>query len=118
MIRRFSIALCFLVYTLSAAAGDSPGDAGLTEVRELGRLNGQALACSHTPVVSRIKAIMIQHAPKSRRYGEAFEAATNKAFLAQTKNDQAVCEDATTLSSQAEVLAMRLQAAAPSAPPQ
>lgn len=117
MIRRSTIALCFLVYTLSATAGDSPIDAGLTEVRELGRLNGQALACSYTPLVSRVKAIMIQHAPKSRRYGEVFEAETNKAFLAQMKNAQAVCEAATTLSNQAEVLAMRLQAVVPSAPP-
>lgn len=117
MIRRFSIALCFLVYTLSATAGDSPIDAGLTEVRELGRLNGHALACSYTQLVSKAKAIMIQHAPKSRRYGEAFEAETNKAYLAQTKNNQAVCENATTLSNQAEVLAMRLRAVVPSAPP-
>ena len=115
--KQFALALCSLGFALSAAAADSSSDAGLAEVRELGRLNGQALACSYTPVASRLKAIMIQHAPKSRRYGEAFETATNQAFLAQTKSNQAVCEDATTFSRQAEVLAMRLQAVIPSAPP-
>lgn len=118
MIKRLSLALCFLGFALSAAAADSAANAGLKEVRELGLLNGQALACSHNQVASRIKAIMIQHAPKSRRYGETFETATNEAFLAQVKKDQAVCQDGTALASQAEAVAARLQAAVPATAPQ
>ncbi len=113
MMKRFILTLCLLGPALPAIAADSPSDAGLTEIRELGLLNGQALACSHTQTASRIKAIMIQHAPKSRRYGEAFEAATNQAFLAQVKNDKAACEDGAALAKQAETLALRLQAAIP-----
>lgn len=113
MMKRFAIVLYLLGVTLTATAADSAADAGLTEVRELGRLNGQALACSHTQAASRIKAIVIQYAPKSRRYGEAFEVTTNAAFLAHIKNAKAVCQDETSLANQAEILALKLQAAAP-----
>lgn len=112
--KRFALVLCFLGLALPAAA-DSPADAGLAEVRDLGLLNGQALACAHTQAASRIKMIMIKHAPKSRRYGEAFEAATSEAFLAQVKKDQAACQDEPVLASQAEAVAARLLAAIPAA---
>ncbi len=112
--KRFALALCFLGFALPVAA-DSPSDAGLAEVRDLGVLNGQALACAYKPAATRIKAIMIQHAPKTRRYGEAFEAATNEAFLVQVKKDSAACPDEPALASQAEDLAARLQAAVPAA---
>jgi len=105
--------LCFLSLALPAHAADTPADAGLAEVRDLGRLNGQALACSQTEAAARIKAIMIKHAPKSRRYGEAFETTTNEEFLAQTRKDQAACQDGATLASQVEEAATRLQAAVP-----
>jgi hypothetical protein len=118
LIKQFAFALCSLGFALSAAAADSSSDAGLAEVRELGQLNGRALACSQTTAVSRIKAIMIQHAPKSRRYGEAFEVATNEAFLIQVKKDQGACQDSAALISQADALAARLQTAVPAAAPQ
>ena len=117
MIKRFALALCLLGFALSAAA-DPVADAGLTEVRELGLLNGQALACSQTQVAARIKAIMIAHSAKSRRYGEVFETATNESFLEQVKKDQAACPDGSALGSQAEAVGARLQAAVPAAPPQ
>ena len=115
--KRFALVLCFLGVALPAAA-ESIADAGLTEVRDLGLLNGQALACSHTQAASRIKALVIQHAPKSRRYGEAFEAATSEAFLAQIKKDPADCLDEAAIANQAEALATRLQAVIPAAAPQ
>lgn len=112
--KRFALALCLMGLALPVAA-DSPSDAGLAEVHNLGVLNGQALACSYRPAAARIKAIMIQHAPKTRRYGEAFEAATNEAFLVQVKKDLAACPDEPALASQAEDWAARLQAAVPAA---
>jgi hypothetical protein len=114
MIKQFALALCFLGLALPAAA-DSSIDAGLTEVRDLGLLNGQALACSHNQVAARIKTVMIQHAPKSRRYGEVFESATNEAFLAQVRKDPAACQDGPALASETEAVATRLQAAVPAA---
>ena len=118
MSKRFALALSLFGFALSAAAADPVADPGLTEVRELGLLNGQALACSHTQVAGHIKTIMIEHAPKSRRYGEAFEAATNEAFLDQVKKDQAACQAGSALASQADAVAARLQAAGPTAAPQ
>lgn len=114
---RFAIVLCCLGLALPAAA-DSSADAGLAEVRDLGLLNGQALACSHKQAAARIKAVMINHAPKSRRYGEAFEAATSQAFLSQVKKDPAACQDEQTLASQTEEVATRLVAAVPTVAPQ
>jgi hypothetical protein len=117
MMKQFALALCFLGLALPVAA-DSPSDAGLAEVRELGELNGQALACSHKQTAARIKVVMINYAPKTRRYGEAFEASTNQSFLAQVKKSPAACQDEALLASQAETLAARLQAAIPAAVPQ
>jgi hypothetical protein len=114
---RIALVLFFLGLAMPAAA-DVPAAAGLAEVRDLGLLNGQALACSYTQAAARIKAIMIQHAPKTRRYGEAFEAATSEAFLVQVKKDPAACQDEPLIASQAEALAARLQAAIPAAEPQ
>lgn len=116
MMKRFALILFFLSFSLPVAA-DSPSDAGLAEVRDLGQLNGQALACSYNQTAAMIKAAMINHAPKSRRYGAAFEDATSESFLAQVKKDPAACLDESLLASQAEAAAARLQAAIP-APPQ
>jgi hypothetical protein len=59
---------------------------GFAEVRTLGTLNGQALACRQFDASREAKALMIGHAPKTRRYGTLFETATNAAFLAATKD--------------------------------
>jgi hypothetical protein len=113
-----AILLCFLSLALPADAADSPYDLGMTEIMALGRLNGQALACSHTEAVARIKVLIIKLAPKSRRYGEAFETATNEAYLAQAKEDQSTCQDGTAIAGQVEAVAKRLQAAFPVVLPQ
>lgn len=112
--KRFAVLLCFLSPSLAAHAAVT--DAGLAEVRDLGRLNGQALACSYNETAAQIKAAIIQHAPKSRRYGAAFEEATNEAFLAQSRKDQTTCTDGPTLSQQVEEVSRRLQAAVPPSP--
>lgn len=108
--KRSALLLCFLSLALPARAADAP--VGLAETRDLGRLNGQALACSHTEAAARIKTMMIKHAPKTRRYGTAFEEATNEAFLAQTR-EQDTCQAASVLTLQAEEVVQRLQAVLP-----
>lgn len=115
--KRFAFLLCLLGFSLPLAAAELPVDAGLTEVRDLGRLNGQALACSHSATASRIKKIMINSAPKSRRYGEAFEAATSEAFLAQTRADATMCQDVPALAAQVDAVEKRLQVAIPATAP-
>ncbi|MDP2155706.1 MAG: hypothetical protein Q8J61_06860 [Sulfuricella sp.] len=111
--KRSALLLCFLSLALSARAAESSTDAGLTEVQALGSINGQALACDYAETVSRIKTVMIQHAPKSRRYGAAFEEATNKAFLDQSRKKMTTCPDGPTFSGQVDEATQRLQAAIP-----
>lgn len=111
--KRSAILLCFLSLSLSAGAADASTDAGLAEVQVLGSLNGQALACNYAETASRIKTVMIQHAPKSRRYGAAFEEATNKAFLDQSRKEMTTCPDGPTLNGQVDEASQRLQAALP-----
>lgn len=113
--KRFALLLCFLSLALAARAADVPADAGLAEVRDLGRLNGQALACGYAEAAARIKSVIIKSAPKSRRYGAAFEEATNGAFLAQSGKEQTACPDGPTLGDQVEEAVRRLQSALPGA---
>ena len=111
--KRSALLLCFLSLALTARVAGASTDAGLTEVQALGGLNGQALACGYSETVSRIKTVIIQHAPKSRRYGAAFEEATNKAFLKQSRKEPTSCPDGPSLNGQVDEAAQRLQAALP-----
>jgi hypothetical protein len=114
--KRLAVPLCLLSLALPAYAADTPAEAGLSEIRELGRLNGQALACSYAETAARIKALMLKYAPKTRRYGAAYEEATQEAFLAQTR-EGAACQDGSVLALQADEVARRLQAALPAPAP-
>lgn len=100
----------------TAAHAEAPdaADAGLALVDSLGQLNGQALACSQLPTVSRIKGLMIRHAPKTARYGSAFETSTNRAFLAQ--GQEAVCPEAAALAARVDEAATRLATLFPATP--
>ena len=111
--KRSALLLCFLSLSLSVRAAVASTDVGLTEVQALGSINGQALACGYAETVSRIKTVIIQQAPKSRRYGAAFEEATNKAFLDQARKEQTTCPDGPTLNGQVDEATQRLQAAVP-----
>lgn len=104
----------FLTAALLAAAGTALAgpDAGLDAIDDLGRLNGQALACDQMGTSGKAKGLMISHAPKTRRYGEVFEAATNAAFLAQGK-DQNGCPPPADFARRLLELTSRLQAALP-----
>ena len=103
----------FLLFLITGPALANP-EAGLVAVRDLGAVNGQALACSQMAISGQAKALMIKHAPKTRRYGELFEEATNTAFLTQGK-DQDRCPSSAELSEKLAELAGRLQAALPAA---
>lgn len=112
---RSALLLCLLSTALSAHAEDSATGAGLAEVEALGLINGVALACNYTEASSRIKSVMIKHSPKSRRYGAAFEEATNKAFLDQTRRAPTTCPDGPTLNEQIDNTTQRLQTVLPAA---
>lgn len=119
IVKRMFLTLYLLALALSATAADVPADAGMAEVRGLGHLNGEALACSYHEVVARIKMIVIQRAPIDRRYGDAFELTTREAYLDSIHKGQETCLDKDEMTSQVDALATRLQAAvAPDAPQQ
>ena len=87
-------------------------DAGLAVVRTLGTVNGQALACSEMGVAARARQLMLAHAPKTPRFGAAYEEATQEAFTAQTRSGQA-CASATELTARLNALALQLSEALP-----
>lgn len=93
--------------SLSALA-QSPSSPGAAEVRALGRLNGEALACKQMALVDRIRIGIVHEAPKTREIGEIFETATSERFL-EMGQTQAACPDGRALSQQIEdgIQAMR-----------
>jgi len=102
-------ALCLLA---GAALAEAAAAAGLAAIQDLGRVNGQALACSEMATAGQAKALMIKHAPKTRRYGEAFEEATNAAFLAQGKGQDG-CPKSVEFAARLSELSGRLSATLP-----
>lgn len=88
-------------------------DQGTVAVEEVGKINGLALACQQPAIVSRARNAVQTTAPKTRAYGEAFENATNAAYLEQGKG--LPCPDAPTLTKRLNEAERRLQAAFPSA---
>lgn len=105
-------ALCLLA---GPSFAEADAAAGLAVIQDLGRVNGQALACSEMAVSGQIKSLMIKHAPKTRRYGELFEEATNAAYLEQGK-DQDGCPKRVEFAAKISELSGRLQATLPVAP--
>lgn len=108
--KRFALLLCFLGLAPSIHAAT---DVGLAKVRDLGHLNGLALACGYMDTVALIKTAIIQHAPRARQYGAAFEETTNESFLAQSRLEPTTCPDGPTLNGQVNEAARRLQAEFP-----
>lgn len=100
-----------LADTVSGSAGDitfaADAEAGLLAIKALGGVNGQALACAETRVASRAKQLMLAHAPKTQRFGAAYDEATQEAFTAQTRSGKP-CADATELTARLNQLALRL----------
>lgn len=102
-----------LLITVSPAptlAADA--EAGLLAIRALGSVNGQALACSEMEAATRAKSLMLAHAPKTQRFGAAFDEATQEAFLAQTRA-AGTCPDAAQLIDRLNRLALQLDESLP-----
>lgn len=110
--KRLILAAC-LSAIVAPAHSDTPADPGLAEVRALGRLNGEALACAYRATTVRIKKLIIAHAPKSRRYGDIFETTTSEAFRTALASGQPACREEAALGREVDRLATQLQAAVP-----
>lgn len=108
---RTLISLALLVSCLGTTAHAQPDD-GLAAVQTLSTVNGQALACQAFKAAARAKNLMLAHAPRTAKFADAYENGTQQAFGAQV-NAMATCPDEAALSSQLDVLALRLQAALP-----
>lgn len=108
--------LLILVAVLSAPTFAADAEAGLLAIKALGSVNGQALACSEAKLAARAKQLMLAHAPKTQRFGSAYEEATQEAFLGQTRSGNA-CPDATRLTDQINQLALQLADTLPVAAP-
>ena len=110
------IASLFLTLGLSAVlpAFAQDVEAGLAAVRQLGTLNGQALACTDKDAAARTKALMLTHAPKTQRFGTAYEESTQESYLAQTRA-ATPCPDAKTLAGRIDDVAQRLRTTLPAA---
>ena len=104
--KRIALLVSLVLITAPVVAADS--DAGILAIQDMGRVNGQALACGDRATAGNAKALMIRHAPKTRRYGEVFEEATNAAFLAQGK-DQDSCPKPVEFAARLAELSGRLQ---------
>lgn len=107
--KKMLLLLGMICLPLTPHAAELSADAGLTDVQALGRLNGLALSCSMTDLATRIKQVMIQYAPKSSLHGQAFEQATNDAYLARSRGE-ADCPDKIKAISQLEDRTRALQA--------
>ncbi|HUW50861.1 MAG TPA: hypothetical protein VMV75_07570 [Sulfuricella sp.] len=111
--KRLALLLCFLGSVPVIQTANAATDIGLAEVRDLGRLNGQALACGYADTAALIKKAIILHAPRARQYGAAFEETTNESFLAQSRQEHAACPDGPTLNGQVNEATRRLMAVLP-----
>ena len=100
------LALAVAPGAVTVAKG-ADAEAGLVAIRSLGALNGQALACTEVQVAARAKSLMLAHAPKTQRFGVAYEEATQAAYLAQTRSSEA-CPDAIRLTDRLNQLALQL----------
>jgi protein SCO1/2 len=101
------LASLFALLMWAGGARATMDEAAMTAiVQSLGRINGQALACQHKEVSTRIKTLMITRVNKTREQGEAFERATTTAFLAQ--GNKATCPPQVALTVELETVASPL----------
>ena len=100
--------LCGLTFAAMAFASEEDG---LSAVRDLGSLNGQALACGQKDTAAWVRILMLNHAPKTRAYGEIYEEASKAAYVAHNRG--APCPSPSELSARLESVTLRLKTALP-----
>jgi len=103
----------FLLLIATASTGALAADTGSAAIAAIGQINGSALACQQPAIVSQARNAVQTTVPKTRANGEAFENATNAAFLEQGKGGD--CPDAATFASRLKAAEKQLQAAFPAA---
>lgn len=104
-------AVLFACCLALSAAAQAAEEAGLSAVRDLGRLNGQTLACGRKDTAAWVRILMLNHAPKTRAYGEAYEEGTQEAFVAHNRGTP--CQPPAELSARLEALTQRLKTVLP-----
>jgi hypothetical protein len=109
-------ALCLTTLALQHPVHAADVELGLTLVTELAQVNGVALACQDMTTAAQAKKLMLAHAPKTPRFGSAYEEATNASYLNQTRT-AAACPDSVAVNSKLDALAKRLRDALPPALP-
>lgn len=97
------------VHAEEAAGASASAQAGAAAIEKLGGLNGQALACRQMAISVKAKQALVANAPKTQQTGEAFEAATNRAFLSP-----AACSDRARLITEVDAAIIELRLAFPS----
>lgn len=111
---RFMIpmALCATLLAGAVNAQTPDPDAGFKSVERLGEANGQALACGAKDAAARARQLMLLHAPRTSRFGLAFEQSTQQGFLSQIKGG-APCPSAAEMSVRIESIALVLRQTLP-----
>ena len=107
--------LCLTSWALLSPVHAADADQGLARVTELAQVNGQALACQDMEAVAKAKKLMLAHAPKTPRFGNAFEEATNASYLAQVRST-VPCPEAAAFAGKLDALAKQLQVELPAIP--
>jgi len=101
--------LAGLGWGLAAAASAAEADHGLAAARELGRVNGHALACGQKDIAAWAKTLMINQVPKTRAYGESYEEGTQETFIAHGRGQP--CPTEAELKTALDAAERRLKAA-------
>jgi hypothetical protein len=101
-------ALLFCLLAAPVHAESNVLDQLLASTRALGEVNGVALACNYDKLVAKARATVLQRAPKTRRFGEAYEEASTAAFNAQTTGGTA-CPEEVVLALKLEMADQRMQ---------
>lgn len=95
------VLLVLAIFVNAAAWADAHESALLSAILDLGRLNGEALACDDQAAAARAKALILAYAPKVRRYGAAYEQGTQDAFSEHVRNGSQ-CRTAVQLAGEVE----------------
>jgi len=103
-------ATILVVLLLASPVCTADADSRYAVVRSLGALNGVALQCRYVGEVRRMKAAVVDSAPKERSFGLAFEESTNEAFLAFIRQGD-TCPGPAALSAQVDAAIQEMRRA-------